>query len=151
MPLSQLIVNNWFSLSPFSLPHFRRKRNTIKVGDEWIEVSPLSLEATLTLVILLAPHIAKIEAHWSELQSGLRGNRGELSALLMALRQEMAKTPGDIVAAFALLTGQDADWIARNASAADLVNALPVLDKVNDFGLLWTSIKALGLTVKYGR
>ena len=128
-----------------------QRQHTIKVGDEWIEVSPLSLEDTLTLVILLAPHIAKIEAHWGELQAGLRYDRGELSALLMALRQEIAKTPGDIVATFAILTGQDVDWIARNASAADLVNALPVLGEINDFKMLWQSVKALGLTVKYGR
>lgn len=128
-----------------------RRQPTIKVGDEWIEVEPLSLEATLTLVILLAPHIAKIETHWGELQSGLRNDRGELSALLMALRREMASFPGDIVKAFALLIGRDYEFVARNASAADLINALPVLDEVNDFTLLWKSVKALGLTVKYGR
>ena len=126
------------------------RQPTIKVGGEWVEVSPLSLEDTLTLVILLAPHIAKIEAHWSELQSGLRSDRGELSALLMALRREMAGTPGDIVRAFALLIGRDVGFVARNASAADLVNALPVLGEINDVRLLWQSIKALGLTVKYG-
>ena len=127
-----------------------QKQPTIKIGGETIPVYPMSLEDTLTLAILLSPHLARLEAHWSELKNGLQNDRGELSALLMALRAEMASTPGDIVRAFALLTGQDVAYIARNASATDLVNTLPALDRVNDFRLLWKAIKALGLTVKYG-
>ena len=127
-----------------------QKQPTIKIGDDTILVYPMSLEDTLTLAILLSPHLARLEAHWSELKNGLQNDRGELSALLMALRAEMASTPGDIVRAFALLTGQDVAYIARNASATDLVNTLPALDRVNDFRLLWKAIKALGLTVKYG-
>ena len=127
------------------------RQPTIKIGDDTVLVYPMSLEDALTLAILLSPHLARLEAHWSELKNGLQNDRSELSALLMALRAEMANTPGDIVKAFALLTGQDVAYIARRASATDLINALPTLDRVNDFKLLWKAIKALGLTVKYGR
>lgn len=128
-----------------------QKSPIIKVGNEWIEVKPLALESTLTLIILLSPHIAKIESHWPEFQAALSSDKrgAVLSALFMALRSEMAATPGDITRAFALLIGRDYEFVARNATASDLINAIPTLDRINDFGKLWTSIKGLGLTIKY--
>lgn len=128
-----------------------QKLPIIKVGNEWIEVKPLALETTLTLIILLSPHIAKIESHWPEFQAALLSDKrgAMLSALFMALRGEMAGTPGDITRAFALLIGRNYEWVATHAQASDLISAIPTLDRINDFGKLWTSIKGLGLTVKY--
>lgn len=129
------------------------KKYTIELGNETIEVKPLTLENSLKLVLLLSPYIAKIEAKWPRLVAALEATNGTrpklLELLLVEWRQDLMLMPGDLVQAFSLLVDRPMEWVATNARAEDLVRALPVLDSVNDFLSLWAACKALGIVVKY--
>lgn len=131
----------------------RSKKNLIELGREQVEIKPLSLEAALSLIVLLAPHLALLEAHWSEFRRILETTDGRrpqlLSALFVALRGEMSRFPGDMVRAMAILLDKEPEWIATHLSPQDFIRLLPLLDKANDFKTLWESAKILGLVVKY--
>lgn len=119
------------------------KQWNITINGQGVEVKPLTLENSLRLILLLAPHVAKIQRHWGR----LKGNPKLLEAILKDLANELAFAPGDIVTAFALCLDVEPEWVARNASAADLINALPVLDEVNGgFVDLWRACELLGIT-----
>lgn len=118
-------------------------RSSITINGQQVEVKPLTLENSLRLVLLLAPHVAKIERHWARLKENPR----LLETVLKDLAGDLAFAPGDVVAAFALCLDVEPEWVARNATAKDLIEALPVLDEVNGgFVDLWRSCEALGLT-----
>ena len=131
----------------------RHSIDEVKLGNEWHAVHPLSLENALKLALLLAPHAARVEAHWPELKAALArtdGGRPQvLGALFLALREELASMPGDILQAAALLLDKDPLWLAGNMSAQEFVGALPTLDRVNDLKRLWESMKELGLMARY--
>lgn len=114
---------------------------------------PITLGNTIKLVLLLAPYIAKIEAHLPEIAAALQtidGTRPQvLTALFTGLRDELIKVPGDMTKALALLVGRDPAWIASEATAQEFVAALPVLDEINDLGALWAAVQALGITARY--
>jgi hypothetical protein len=99
----------------------------------------------LRLSLLLAPHIARIERYWPELQRAT-GNGRLLEALLKELGKELQFAPGDIVTAYSLLLDMPPEWIAVNGSARELIEALPVLDEVNDLRGLWAACQALGVS-----
>ena len=131
-----------------------RPSNTIRLGNEDIKVKPLTLENSLKLILLLSPYIAKIESKWPRLVAALETTnctRPKLLELLLAeLQQDLAFAPGVVVDAFALCLNTEMEFVARYASAEDLVKALPVLDSVNDFRSLWYICKQLGIVVTYG-
>jgi hypothetical protein len=117
---------------------FKKRKTYISIGGEQIEVHPLSLEAAVGLVLLMAPYWQIIDENLPRIDQALaRGDRGLLTEILFILRDKMAETPGDITKAVALLAGLDPGWVARKATAKELVEALPVLDKVHDLGRLW--------------
>ena len=111
------------------------------MGDQWLEVKPLTLENSLRLVLLLAPYAGRMIQHWDK----VKGNPRLLETVLRELKGELAFAPGDLITAFALCLSVEPEFIARNASGADLVNALPVLDRINDFRALWQACEALDL------
>lgn len=104
------------------------KMPTVKVGAEIIEVRPMGLENTLRFLVLIAPYLSRL--------------RYGLGAVL---RERGVYAPGEITLAFALLIDRDVEWVARNATARDLVEAIPVLDEINNFGSLFQAAKALGV------
>lgn len=114
-----------------------------------IEVKPLSLESALRLTLLLGPHLGRVERYWPHLQKAA-GNGKLLEALLKELVKEMAFAPGDIVTAYSLLLDMPPEWIAVNGSARELIEALPLLDEVNDFKGLFQAARALGLNSPQG-
>jgi hypothetical protein len=121
----------------------RGKRSyTTKIGGVEIELKPLSLENALRLVLLLGPHIARIERYWPHLQSAA-GNGRLLETLLKDLGRELQPAPGDIVTAYALLLDMPPEWIAVNASAKELIEALPLLDEINDLKSLFQVVNQL--------
>lgn len=126
---------------------------TVELGGEKIEVKPLTLENSLRLVLLLAPYVAQIEHKWPRLTDALETTNGTrpklLEVLLRELQQDLAFAPGDLIQAFALCLNMDFSEVATRATAKDLIEALPVLDSVNDFSSLWKTCKALGVTVNY--
>lgn len=125
------------------------RRRSIKLGGERIHPRPLTLEHALELALLLAPHLARIEAYLPQIKTALGvtdGTRPQvLAALFTSLRDELASTPGDMTKALALLVDRDPLWVAQNATARELVDALPVLDEINDLAGLYESARELGL------
>lgn len=119
------------------------------MGGKRHKIEPLTLEHALELALLLAPRIGHVQARWPEIRAAFGTGDGDaLTALFTGLRDELSATPGDMLRAMALLTGLDVNWIAGHVTAREFVEALPVLDRVNDFSGLWTSIQLLGLTVR---
>lgn len=130
-------------------------KHSVKVGNKRLPVRPLTLENALRLVVLLGPHLARVEEHWPAIVRAMQATDGSrpatLSAIFSGLRDEMAGMPGDMVRAMALLLDCDYAWLAGEMSAREFVDALPVLDEVNDLAALWHSAHELGLVVKYGK
>jgi hypothetical protein len=132
-----------------------RRQPTVILGGERIAVSPLGLEKALELLLLLAPYLALLERHLPVIQAALWNIDGKrpdlLSAVFRALAGEMQSAPGDLTRAVALLVDRDPEWVAVNALADEVVQALPVLDRVNDFGTLLQAMDDLGLKIEYVR
>jgi len=135
------------------MPTWFWKRKRITLGGRRVKVKPLTLENALKLILLLAPHLARIEEHWPGIKQALEMTDGSrprvLTAILTGLRDEMAAMPGDMVRAMALLLDRDTAEIAVAMTAKEFVEALPVLDDVNDLHSFWRATKELGMVAKY--
>ncbi len=122
---------------------FRKHKPYIKIGSQRVEVTPLSLQDATALVLLMAPYWPILDEHLPNLEHALiNKDRPLLVGIFTVLREEMRKAPGDITKAVALLAGLDAEWVARNATAKEVIEALPVLDRVHNLGRLWGLLKA---------
>jgi hypothetical protein len=122
---------------------FKCRETHIKIGGKRVEVEPLSLQNATALILLMAPYWPILDEHLPHLEDALvNKDRPLLVGILTVIRDEMRKAPGDITQAVALLAGLDAEWMAQNATAAEVVEALPVLDRVHDLGRLWGLLKA---------
>lgn len=125
----------------------------VRLGGKRVVIGPLSLENALKLILLLAPYLALAENKMPEIKRALAttgGQRPQLfSTVFRVLRNEMAQFPGDMTHALALLTGKDASWIAGNVTAREFVEALPILDEINDLAGLFWAVQALGITARY--
>jgi hypothetical protein len=122
---------------------FRKPKNHIKIGGQRVEIAPLSLQNGTALILLMAPYWPILDEHLPNVEHALiNKDRPLLVGIFMVLRDEMRETPGDITRAVALLSGLDARWVAQNATAAEVVEALPVLDRVHDLGRLWGLLRA---------
>lgn len=125
----------------------------IKVGGQRIKVRPLTLENALDLALRLAPYIARIERRWPELARAFQTTGGQrlelLVAVFTALRDELALAPGEMTRALALMLDCDAAWLAERITAREFLEALAVLDEVNDLVGIWGALRALGLTARY--
>lgn len=119
-------------------------RYTTRIGGATIEIKPLTLENSLRLFLLLAPHVARIKHYWPHLKKSV-ANGVVLELLLKDLANELQFMPGDIITAYSLLLDMPPEWIAVNATARELIESLPILDKVNKLGELWTACEALGV------
>ncbi len=140
-------------INPF---RFRRKpkKPQVKIGQTHVELKPLELEQAISLALLMAPHLAVIEMRLPDIRRSLANAEGRrpqlLRSIFIALRDELAEMPGDVFEAFALLLHKDRTWLAeQSVSAADLIEALPALDQVNDFSSLWGVMREFGLSVQY--
>jgi len=96
----------------------------------------MGLEDCLRFVLLVGPHVATVERALPDIRAALKDASGRrpdlLSAALGALAGEMQSAPGDLTRAVALLAGREPEWIATNATAAEVVRALPALSRAND-------------------
>lgn len=132
------------------ISRFIRAKNKVTIKGETFTPLPLDLEQSIELLLLLAPYVALFENHLSEFQAALKDTEGNrprlLSALLRTLAGEMK--PEDITKTFALLLDKPPEWF-RGVRPVELVEALPVLDDVNNFNDIFSLVKELGLTVKY--
>jgi len=122
---------------------FKKRKSYVKIGGQRIEVAPLSLQDATALILLMAPYWPVLNEHLPNLEHALiNKDRPLLVGIFMTLRKEMQKAPGDITKAVALLAGLDVEWVARNGTATEVVEALPVLDRVHDLGRLWGILRA---------
>ena len=125
------------------------KQTKIKINNKDLVVYQLNLEQTFKLIFLLLPYLPIIENKWPELMVILKSFRHRdelLTAFFRVCREELSQSPKDLVMAFAILINknEDLEWVAKNVSALDLVVAMPKLDKLNNFRLLFNTIKVLG-------
>lgn len=114
----------------------------------------MTLENAIELLLLLAPYLALIEGRWPEIQRALAATNGQrptlLSAVFRELSDQMRNAPGDMTRALGLLLDKDPLWLAGRITAVEFVEALPVLDEVNDLAALWQIARILGVRVEYG-
>lgn len=104
----------------------------------------------MNLVVILAPYVGLIETNMIEFNrilSDTSGDRPQLLSSFLAAFVDDIK-PADFTKIFAILLRKEPEWF-RGVKAQELINALPVLDRVNNFGELIASIRGLGLTVRY--
>lgn len=131
----------------------KKKAPFVKFGGKLYEVKPLGLENALALLLLLSPYLALLEQKWPQFQQALADQGGMRPGLLFAffrvMRDDMWALPGDLTKAVGLLADVDPVWLAKNASAVELVEAIPTLDGVNDFEGLWQAARSLGLVARY--
>jgi hypothetical protein len=122
---------------------FKRKKNQITLGGQAVEIQPLSLQDATALVLLMVPYWPILDEHLPHLEQALIDKeRPLLVGIFTVLREEMREAPGDITKAVSLLAGLEPDWVAKNATAAEMVEALPTLDRVHDLGRLWGVLRA---------
>lgn len=122
-------------------------KNTIKLSNQKIKITPIRLEPFIELTLLIAPYIPLIEREWPNFQAGLsltNGKRPEvLSALFRALATEMKNAPGDIIKILSLLIDKPIEWTVQNVTAQDILAALPIIDKVNGFDKILLASKQM--------
>lgn len=125
-------------------------KDEVTIKGETFTPEPLSLEETMELAILLAPYIGLIESRFAEFERILKdksGNRPQLLSSFLAAMVDEIK-PADFTKVFAILLRKEPEWF-RGVTGQELIDALPALDRVNNFGSLIASIRSLGLTVRY--
>lgn len=114
----------------------KKKDNTISIGGQEVELKPLALEPAIELTLILAPYVPLIERSWPEFQQALSDTDGKrpelLSAIFRTLAGEMQQAPGDMLKAMALLLDKPLEWVAREATGRELLEALPEIDRVNE-------------------
>lgn len=128
-----------------------KRQPTVRIGNEKVEVKPLTIEKGVRFCLLFLPYLP---AHWPRIRATLEGptrrrfnlfsRRPKLLALLLKdLRQEMGLSPAEVATAFSLLLNRPVEWIVQNAGAEDLLDAIPALDKANDFRGMFQSVTEL--------
>lgn len=129
---------------------FTKTKPVVTIAGETFSPAPLDLECMLQLLFLLAPYVALIETAWPDFRRALAATDGTRPALLSALFQALSEQiqPADITRAFSILLGKEPEWF-RGVKPVELIEALPVLDEINDFYSLYLAIERLGLKVKY--
>ena len=131
---------------------FTRQKNKITIGDETFEPLSLDLEESIKLLLLLVPYVALLENYILDFQTALKDTSGKRPRLLFSLLQTLSTeiAPQDMTKAFAILLHKPPEWF-RGVKAKELVQALPILDDINDFAEIFSLVREMGLTVKYGR
>jgi hypothetical protein len=121
---------------------FKKRKPYITLGGQRTEIKPISLQTAVELILLMAPYWPILEDYTPRIEEALLAkNKPLLSEIFFVLREKMQDTPGDITKAVALLAGLDPVWLAKNGTAQEIVEALPVLDKAHDFRRLWRILR----------
>lgn len=127
--------------------------NTIRLGGDTVDVKPLTLENSLRLTLLLAPYIVSLEHKWPQIKAALESTNGQRPQLLQTvftqLYSDMSFGPGVVTESLAICLDMDIAEVAQKATFKDLLEAWPVLDRINRFSELWTAVKGLGIVLRY--
>jgi hypothetical protein len=118
------------------LSFFQRKPKTrVPLGDREVEVKPASFENMIRAAMLLAPHLARARQEWPAIKAAaLAGGDRLVFVLVSRLMGSLESVPGDLTKAIALLIDEDATWLARFATAEQVMVLLAEIDKANDLG-----------------
>ncbi len=121
---------------------FKQKKHYVKIGSKRFVINPLTLPQIVELILLLSPYWPVLEASVPRIDAAIANKqKNALSEIFFVLRERMKDTPGDITKLVAILIGVEAEWLAKNGSAQDIVLALPTLDKAHDLGRLWRILR----------
>lgn len=123
--------------------------DTVTLGGQKIAIKPMGMQATLEFCQILLPHFATIERYWPEIQESIASQSTSrpilLKSLFMAISEELRDSPGDITRGLALLFGLSERFIAEKVRPVEVLEALPVVDRLNGLQLIYQSAKALRL------
>lgn len=109
------------------------------IGGESIEVSAMDLEGTCQLLVLSAPYTILLAEYLPDIRDSMDAPDSPrlLQTIFMRMRHEIQAFPGDLTKALAIMLRKEPEWVAQQASPAEVVAALPVLDRVNGFTELY--------------
>lgn len=119
-------------------------KNKVRIKGNIFIPEPLSLEEVMFLIILLAPYIGLIETRAEEFNKILKMTSKDKPLLLSSFLTTFAEDikPQDFTRIFAILLRKPPEWF-RNVRAQELINALPALDRVNNFSSIIASVMYL--------
>lgn len=124
---------------------------SVEIGDGQVAVRPVGIEGAIRLALLIAPYMATFQRYSDEIAAAValdhRRNGNEpstLRAVITAMMQDLEHAPGDVVEMVAIFLGREPEWVARNATAVQVVAAIPTIDAVNDLAALVRCTGLLG-------
>lgn len=104
------------------------------MGGQPVTVRPMALGPLMELLLLLGPYLVLVDSYLPAVQDGLKENDQDLLfQVFKTLSERMTEFPGDMVKMIGLMTDLPPDRIAKEATPAEIVAALPVLDRVHRF------------------
>lgn len=109
------------------------------IGGESVEVRPMDLEGTCQLLVLSAPYTILLAEYLPDIRESMDAPDSPrlLQTIFMRMRHEIQAFPGDLTKALAIMLDREPEWVAQQASPAEIFAALPVLDRVNGFTELY--------------
>lgn len=117
----------------------RRRKPAIRVwvtlGGQTVGVNQLGIQEGIELCLLVAPYLPVMRSVVEVLDREGEA-RGKVT-LLRELAKEMGEFPGDLIKVVGLMVGKDPNWVATNATAAELFEVLGVL---NEFHRIWEMV-----------
>lgn len=124
---------------------------SVKIGDGRVAVRPVGIEGAIRLALLIAPYMATFQRYSGEISAAValdhRRNGNEpstLRAVVTAMTQDLEHAPGDVIEIVSIFLDQEPEWVAQNATAAQVVAALPAIDAANDLAALVRCTGLLG-------
>lgn len=122
---------------------------TVTLGGETFEVQPLNIEEVCELVVMLLPYMASIAIRFKSIAVAYKSERQELLQTLLAeLASELVTMPGAMTKIMALLLHVKPEWLVQMATPMEIVQAISVLDEVNDFATLIQCVADLGIDLE---
>lgn len=122
---------------------------TVTLGGEAFEVQPLNLEEVCELVVMLLPYVASITIRFKSIAAAYKSERKELLQTLLAeLASELVTMPGAMTKIMALLLHVEPEWLVQVATPMEIVQAISVLDEINDFATLIQGVADLGIDLE---
>jgi hypothetical protein len=103
----------------------------------------LTAVEAVRLLVLLAPYIPVLTTMQEQSKKDLE--KRTVSTVMRELAQALKPFPDDFVAAFSILLQVVPAYIAVHCTAQELWDALPTLDKANDFRGLFRAATKLGV------
>ena len=124
---------------------FRKNKNSVIIGGHRVDVKPLSLNSAVEIALLLSPILPYIENHKYEFSQAIAMSKNPdvLSALFQSLSEEMMPHTGVLSRVVALLVGVEPEEFAESVTVNEVIEMLPVLNRVHNIPQLYVAIVGL--------